>query len=508
MLALFGLEVGEVQVERFNRDMDFAHRIGQGNEEGEQTEAEDVTSGYLLAQEDQKHADAAEEQAEDADLLHLADETDPFAQMLNLHEEARLRLAGIALMQRADEVRQSQETVGVGQHQQGNGGKKQSRRGELDIHEASATLPPDAGMITSADILAASTIVFPQIYRSPCAYSQTLSAMTGLRVHLKLENLQMTGSFKERGALYRLSRLSEAERACGVITASAGNHAQGVAYHAKRLGIQATVVMPEKTPLVKVSATQRHGARIVMHGSSYDEACERAHEIARAEGQVFVHAFDDEAVIAGQGTLGVELLEQQPDLEALVVPIGGGGLIAGIATYVKEQRPTLRVIGVQTARIPSAKAALDAGHPLTLPRRPTLADGIAVRRVGEHTFPLIQRYVDEVVTVEEDEIARAIVLLLEREKTVAEGAGAAALAALLRLEIQLPDQSGSLHTLVGFLASAQANILDIHHVRAFSGLDLGEAIVDLTIETRGPEHAESILRAIDAAGYERRGRQR
>ncbi len=287
-----------------------------------------------------------------------------------------------------------------------------------------------------ADVLAARERLRGAIYESPCPHSIMLSALTGQQVYLKLENLQMTGSFKERGALNRIALLTPEQAARGVIAASAGNHAQGVAYHATKRGIRALIVMPLTTALVKVTATRNFGAEVLLHGANYDEACSEAVRLCDEQHFTFIHPFDDPAVMAGQGVIGLELLEQVPQLEAVVVPIGGGGLIGGVACAIKEaciqaSRPPVRVVGVQTARLPSMRAAIEAHHPVTVGPATTIADGIAVRRAGDLTFPLVERYVDEIVTVEEDEIASAILMLLEREKTLAEGAGAAALAALL-----------------------------------------------------------------------------
>jgi threonine dehydratase len=402
-------------------------------------------------------------------------------------------------------------------------------------------------VITIADIEAARANIGASIYESPCAYSETFSKLTGLKIYFKLENLQMTGSFKERGALNKLSSLTETDRARGVIAASAGNHAQGVAYNATRLGVKSTIVMPETTPIIKVVSTRGYGAEVVLHGANYDAACAEALARASADELTYIHAFDDELVIAGQGTLGLELLEQEPRLGAVVMPIGGGGLISGAACAIKERKPSVRIIGVQSERLPSAKSALSAGAPVTLDVATTLADGIAVRRTGDHTLPAIQRYVDDIVTVTEDEIANAILLLLEREKTVAEGAGACALAAavndklsipigtptalvvsggnidvnvlsriidrglakdgrLLKLEIKLSDSPGSLHHLVGVFAELRANVLDIGHIRAFSGVELGETIVDVVLETRGPDHVGRIVSALHGHGYQHRRR--
>jgi threonine dehydratase len=392
-----------------------------------------------------------------------------------------------------------------------------------------------------ADVLAARERLRGSIYESPCPHSIMLSALTGQQVYLKLENLQMTGSFKERGALNRIAMLTPEQAARGVIAASAGNHAQGVAYHATKRGIRALIVMPLTTPLVKVTATRDFGAEVLLHGANYDEACAEAVRLCDEQQLTFIHPFDDPGVMAGQGTIGLELLEQVPQLEAVVVPIGGGGLIGGIACAIKESRPEIRIVGVQTARLPSMQAAIEAHHPVTVDPATTIADGIAVRRAGDLTFPLVERYVDEIVTVEEDEIASAILMLLEREKTLAEGAGAAALAALLehrtslhgahtavlvcggnidvtllsriierglvkdgrmvRLRIVLLDKPGALHELTRLIADQRANIIDTLHNRAYYGVNLGDTVVDITMETRGPEHVAELLAALTAEGY-------
>ncbi len=368
-----------------------------------------------------------------------------------------------------------------------------------------------------------------------------LSALTGQQIYLKLENLQMTGSFKERGALNRIATLSPEQARRGVVAASAGNHAQGVAYHATKRGIRALIVMPLATPLVKVTATRGFGAEVVLHGANYDEACEEALRICTAEDMTFIHPFDDPVVMAGQGTIGLELLEQVPELQAVVVPIGGGGLIGGIACAIKESRPDIRVIGVQTSRLPSMAAAVEQHHPVTLESATTIADGIAVRRAGDITFPVVEKYVDEIVTVDEDEIASAILVLLEREKTLAEGAGATALAALIqkkttltdertavivcggnidvtllsriierglvqdgrmiRLRIHLLDKPGALAELTKLIASHRANIVDTLYNRAYYGVNLGNTAIDITLETRGREQVEEMLAALTAEGY-------
>jgi threonine dehydratase len=335
--------------------------------------------------------------------------------------------------------------------------------------------------------------------------------------------------------------LTPEQAARGVIAASAGNHAQGVAYHATKRGIRALIVMPLTTPLVKVTATRDFGAEVLLHGANYDDACAEAVRLCDEQQLTFIHPFDDAGVMAGQGTIGLELLEQVPQLEAVVVPIGGGGLIGGIACAIKESHPQIRIVGVQTSRLPSMQAAVEAHHPVTVDPATTIADGIAVRRAGDLTFPLVERYVDEIVTVEEDEIASAILMLLEREKTLAEGAGAAALAALLehrtslhgahtavlvcggnidvtllsriierglvkdgrliRLRIVLLDKPGALHELTRLIADQRANIIDTLHNRAYYGVNLGDTVVDITMETRGPEHVAELLAALTAEGY-------
>jgi threonine dehydratase len=299
--------------------------------------------------------------------------------------------------------------------------------------------------------------------------------------------------------------------------------------------------MPLTTPLIKVSATKSYGAEVILGGANYDEAFEQALVRAHDQGLAFVHAFDDDAIIAGQGTLGLELLQQQPDMEAVVVPIGGGGLIGGVACAIKETNPRIRIFGVQPARLPSMKVAVAEGKPVTVNAAATIADGIAVRRAGERTLPLVQKYVDEIVTVDEEEIANAILLLLEREKTLAEGAGAAALAAVLnhklplngkkvtvlvcggnidvtllsriierglvkdgrlvRLRVHLPDYPGALHRLTGILAQHRANIVETSYDRAYYGVNLGDTAIDITMETKGPDHIAELLAALDVAGY-------
>ena len=396
-------------------------------------------------------------------------------------------------------------------------------------------------MIGIHDIQTAMGRIREAIRISPCTYSEAFSALTGNEIFLKLDNRQRTGAFNEHGALNKLLTLTPEERSQGVIAASAGNHAQGVAYHAGRHGIRTVIYMPLPTPLTKVSATRAYGAEVVLHGTNYDEAYEKAVEQSKEHHLTLIHAFDDDAVIAGQGTLGLEILEQQPDIEAIVAPIGGGGLIGGIACAVKELNPSIRVFGVQPAKLPSMKAAIEQGKRVTLKSASTIADGIAVRQAGEKTFPLVQKYVDDIVTVEEEEIANAILLLLEREKTLAEGAGAASIAALLnhklplkgtrvavlvcggnidvtllsriierglvkdgrlvRLRVHLPDYPGALHRLTGILAELRANIVETAYDRAYHGVNLGDTAIDITMETRGPLHIAELLTALSTAGY-------
>jgi threonine dehydratase len=396
-------------------------------------------------------------------------------------------------------------------------------------------------MIGLQDVEAALARIRDRIYLSPCARSETFSRLTGTEAYLKLENLQMTGSFKERGALNRLLTLTPAERERGLITASAGNHAQGVAFHAGRLGYPATIVMPETTPIIKVASTRAYGARIILSGSGYDEAYAEARRLEQAEGLTFVHPFDDPGVIAGQGTIGLELVEQVPDLDAVVVPVGGGGLISGVAVAVKGRRPGVRVIGVQTELLASMLAALEAGKPVTVEPAQTLADGIAVKRTGELTLEHAKKYVDELVTVSEEEIASAILYLLEKEKTVVEGAGAVGVAALMqhklrnlagkrvvavvsggnidvnlvarvierglvkdgrliRVSVALQDKPGQLARVSSIVANLRANVIEVHHTRAFASR-FGDTTLQLTLETRGPDHVLEILQALRERGY-------
>jgi threonine dehydratase len=405
-------------------------------------------------------------------------------------------------------------------------------------YRSSVTSPPslDVGAIE-----AARARLRGAIYQTPCPYSQTLSELTGSRCYVKLENLQMTGSFKERGAANLLLQLDAAERRRGVVAASAGNHGLAVAFHASRLGIPATIVMPSHAPLIKATSARRYGAEVVLHGANYDEAYERARALEAERGAVFVHPFDDPRVVAGQGTLGLELLEQMEGVDAVIVPVGGGGLVAGVALAIKGHRPSVRVIGVQADAAPCLERALQAGTRVRVAAGATIADGIAVRQVGEVTFALAARLVDEVVTVDEEELANAVLHLLEIEKTVVEGAGAAPLAALLhrqldladrrvvlvlsggnidvtmlariierglvkdgrlvRLGVVLQDRPGALARLTGAIAEERVNILQIEHDRAFSRQAIGRTEVELTLETSGRKQIELLKQRLESAGY-------
>ena len=396
-------------------------------------------------------------------------------------------------------------------------------------------------MVTLQTIQAAAARIRDSVVLSPFVRSEKFSQLSGNTVFLKLENQQMTGSYKERGALNKILLLNDDEKRRGVIAASAGNHAQAVAYHATKRGIAAQICMPITTPIVKVMATRGFGGEVILYGTNYDESCQEALRRCEQQGLTFIHPFDDEAVISGQGSLGLEMLSQQSDIDVLVIPIGGGGLIGGVACAVKETSPKVRVIGVQTSKLPSMKAAVEHGSPVTLPAKFTIADGIAVRCAGSVTFPLVKRYVDDIVTVDEEEIANAILQLLEKEKTLTEGAGAVATAAVLqhkihlsgkkagvfigggnidvsllsriierglvkdgrlvRLRIHLPDHPGALERLAGVIAGQKANIVETNYDRAYYGVLLGDTVIDITMETRGPDNIAELTAALDAAGY-------
>jgi len=398
-------------------------------------------------------------------------------------------------------------------------------------------------MLQLDDVLAARDRVSDVARHTPLDYSHTFSAMTGAEVHLKMEAFQRTGSFKIRGATNRIRTLSTPEQEAGVVTASAGNHAQGVALAANRSGVDSKVVMPETAPISKVKATRSYGAEVVLHGVDYDEAQAKAHELEDEEGRTYVHAFDDEYVMAGQGTIGLEIIEDLPELDTVVVPIGGGGLISGIATAIKAHDPDIRVVGVQASGASSVADSLQKGHPESLDSVDTIADGIAVRRVGEQTFPVIRERVDEVVTVTDDQIATALTLLLERGKTLVEGAGAVPLAALLegqfvydedevivpalcggnidlnllttvimrglvdsgryiKIRTVLKDRPGALDDLLDVLSDARANIYAIQHDRTNRDIAMNAAEVELDLETRGLDHVEALLELMADKGYD------
>ncbi len=396
-------------------------------------------------------------------------------------------------------------------------------------------------MITLNTVQNAYQLIHKDIYHSPCVFTQSLSNLTGSRVYLKLENLQMTGAFKERGALNKLLHLSGEEKGRGVIAASAGNHAQGVAYHAHRLGIKSTILMPESTPLNKISATKRYGAEVLLYGRNYDEAYDEAIMRQQRDNLVFINAFDDEHVMSGQGTIGLEIIEDDIQPEAVLVPIGGGGLISGIAVAIKEQIPSCKIYGIQAKEAPAMKVSYDGGRIIPLKPSPTLADGIAVKNVGHLTYPIIQKYVEDIILVDEEEIAAAIMTLLEVEKTLVEGAGAAALAALTyrelplkdkrtvlmlsggnidinilskiierglikdgrmaRLRIELSDMPGQLAKVSDRIAQHQANVLEVYHNRSFMNAPLGRTFLDITIETRGQDHVHEIVDELSNDGY-------
>lgn len=398
-------------------------------------------------------------------------------------------------------------------------------------------------MIDLAAIQAARARLQGQVHKTPFTHSRTLSDILGAEIWLKFENLQFTASFKERGALNRMLALTPQERSKGVIAVSAGNHAQGVAYHAQRMGVPAVIVMPRITPTVKVANTRRFGAEVVLHGDTFDDAKAHGYELVRERGLIMIHPYDDEAVIAGQGTLALEMLEDKPDLDAMVIAIGGGGLISGIATAAKAIKPGIEIVGVQTERFPSMYAAvkgasMTAGHY-------TIAEGIAVKSPGAITQEIVRRAVDRIELVSESDIEHAIVVLLEIEKTVVEGAGAAGLAALLRdqaeggqrfhgkrvalvltggnidplmlgeliergmvragrlarIRVDLRDLPGALAHATKLIADAQANITEVHHQRAFTALPVRNVEVDFVLQTRGPEHIQEVIDVLNAAGF-------
>jgi threonine dehydratase len=392
--------------------------------------------------------------------------------------------------------------------------------------------------VSNNDIRAAAARIAGALERTPCLHSRTLSRLAGCELWLKFENLQFTASFKERGALNKLLTLTSAERARGVIAMSAGNHAQGVAYHAARLGVRALIVMPRGTPNNKVSSTRVHGAEVVLEGDTLSEAGAHARTLAAREGYTFIHPYDDAAVIAGQGTVGLEMLEDAPQLDAIVVPVGGGGLAAGIAVAAKAAKPSIRVFGVESRRWSAMHQRL-AGAPVEV-GGDTIAEGIAVRDVSELTLELCRTHLEEVLRVDEEQIERAIVAMIEIEKTVAEGAGAAGLAAVLaepqrfaglrvglpicggnidarmlaavlmrglvrdgrlvRLRVTMPDVSGSLAKVAALIGEAGGNIVEVEHQRFFGTASVRTPQVEFVLETRGREHTEAIVAHLGAHG--------
>lgn len=395
-------------------------------------------------------------------------------------------------------------------------------------------------MLTLQDIQDAATRVSPHILDTPFVESRTLSQLTGAQIFLKFENLQFTASFKERGACNKLAQLNDEQRQRGVIAMSAGNHAQGVAYHAQRLGLRAVIVMPRFTPGVKVERTRGFGAEVVLHGDTLDEARQHAQALAEAQQLTFVHPYDDEAIMAGQGTVALEMLRVVPDLDALVIAVGGGGLMAGVATVARALRPQIELVGVQTSRFPAMVNALRGTHH---PQgSSTIAEGIAVGTPGQLTRAVLAERIDDLVLVDEGDIEQALVMLLEIEKTLVEGAGAASLAAILkqperyrgrkvglvlcggnidplllaaiierglvrsgrlaRIRVSARDVPGMLARITTIVAELGANIEEVHHQRAFTSLAAQNVEIELVVQTRGPDHIDALLDHLHDAGLE------
>ena len=395
-------------------------------------------------------------------------------------------------------------------------------------------------MLSLQDVEQAATRVAPHVLDTPFVESRTLSQLTGAQIFLKFENLQFTASFKERGACNKLAQLSEEQRQRGVIAMSAGNHAQGVAYHAQRLGLRAVIVMPRFTPGVKVERTRGFGAEVVLHGDTLDEARQHAQALAAAQQLTFVHPYDDEAIMAGQGTVALEMLRVVPDLDALVIAVGGGGLMAGVATVARALRPQIELVGVQTSRFPAMVNALRGTHH---PQgSSTIAEGIAVGSPGQLTREVLAERIDDLVLVDEGDIEQALVMLLEIEKTLVEGAGAAGLAAILkqperyrgrkvglvlcggnidplllaaiierglvrsgrlaRIRVSARDVPGMLARITAIVAELGANIEEVHHQRAFTSLAAQNVEIELVVQTRGPDHIDALLDHLHEAGLE------
>lgn len=392
-----------------------------------------------------------------------------------------------------------------------------------------------------AAVRQAQTVMADVIHHTPLDLSRTFSQLVGCDVYLKLENLQKTGSFKLRGAYNKINSLTAAERAKGVIAASAGNHAQGVAYAASKAGIKSTIVMPEVAPLAKIMATRGYGAEVVLSGTVYDEAHSKAQEIQQVSGQTFIEAFNDPAIIAGQGTIGLEIVAALADVDAIVVPVGGGGLIAGIATAVKQLSPQVKIYGVQAKGAPAMFMSKQAHLLKTTAGAATIADGIAVNAPGDITFGLIDKYVDDIVVVDDEAIAAAILMLLERAKLMVEGAGAVSLAAILqhklpahgkivsvisggnidvnmisriierglvkagrrvRISTLIVDRPGVLQSLLSIIAGLRANVMHVYHDRVEHNVPIGQAVVEISLETRDAMHTEQIMTELHQRGYD------
>lgn len=395
--------------------------------------------------------------------------------------------------------------------------------------------------LTLEDIQHAEAGMKGYVRPTPLFYQHHISTQLGLPTYLKAENLQRAGSFKIRGAFTKLASLTAEEKARGVIAASAGNHAQGVALAAQSLGIASTICMPTGAPITKAEATQNYGAKVILHGDTYDDAFQKALELQRTYGYTFIHGFDDPFTIAGQGTIGLEILQELPDVATVFVPIGGGGLASGVALALKSLKPDVRIVGVQAAGAPACYLSQQKGELVQTDSVRTIADGIAIKRPGKLNWELIHRYVDEIVLVDEEEIAQSILLLLERAKLTVEGAGAVGLAALLgekvphvrgpvcvilsggnidvnilsriierglvkagryiRLSTYVPDRPGGLQRLLALVAQAGANVINVHHERWLNKVTVGEVEIDLALETRDASHVEQIISILKLDGY-------
>ncbi|GER91162.1 threonine ammonia-lyase [Dictyobacter vulcani] len=404
-------------------------------------------------------------------------------------------------------------------------------------HEDMHVHPP----VAFADIWQANQFLRLLIEHTPLVHSRVLSDLTQATIHLKFEQMQLGGSFKVRGATYKLSRLTEEQRKAGVITASAGNHAQGVAIAASQLQVPCTIVVPENAPLTKVTATQSFGAQVILSGATYDDAVQHALELQKASGAIYIPAFDDIDIVTGQATLGLEMLNELPEADTIVVPIGGGGLISGIALAARALKPSIRIIGVEAAGAASMRASLNAGKLQTLPAIATIADGIAIKRPGKITFPIIQQLVDDVVLVKDEEIIHAALLLMERHKILVEGAGAAGVAALLNgtidlknrrvltpitggnidinllgrftehglvsasryfaIHASLADRPGELANMLNIIAAMRVNIIDVHYQRVSSQIPFMQHEAVITVETRHRTQCDELLLSLRTAGY-------